>query len=226
VSLSCNSYLTDGAVILEQADVGRQYAPNCMPPADNPEGGKGMSFSGFQDFVSRVSADQPPGLGVKIEVRKGSDNLDAFAETLVSDLREHFPPDMQRVSPATRSVIIANYERMVGGELGGHWNVLGGVRWRPSAAEPDHDKTYVLITSGDVGLRKLPTHWITLRQFVKACSSLATLNNAYRGYVVLTADDKAKVPPEGALDNAAAAGGGADAFVDDATTAAASLTIS
>lgn len=224
MSLSCNSYLTDGAVILKQADVGLKYAPNCIPPADNPEGGRGMSFSRFQDFVSRVSADQPP--VVKMEVRKGSDDLDTFAETLVSDLCENFPSDMHRVSPATRSVIIANYERMVGGELGGHWNVLGGVWWRPSAAEPDHDKTYVLITSGDVGLRKLPTHWITLRQFVKACSSLATMNNAYRGYVVLTADDKAKVPPEGALDNAAGGGGGADAFVDDATTAAASLTIS
>jgi hypothetical protein len=134
---------------------------------------------------------QPPGMTANVEVRNGGDDLDAFARTLLSDLREHFPPDMERVPPARRSVIIANYERMVGGELGGHWNVLGGVWWRPSAAEPDFDQTYVLILSGDAGLRKLPTHWISLREFVKRCSSFVGSNKAYRGYVVLTLESVA-----------------------------------
>jgi hypothetical protein len=134
---------------------------------------------------------QPSDMTPKVEVRGGGDDLDAFARTLVSDLRENFPSDMQRVPPATRSVMIANYERMVGGELGGHWNVLGGVWWLPSAAEPDFDQTYVLILSGDAGLRKLPTHWISLREFVKRCSSFVGSNKAYRGYVVLTLESVA-----------------------------------
>jgi len=133
---------------------------------------------------------QPSNMTAKVEVRSGGDDLDAFARTLVSDLREHFPPDIQRASPARRSVMIVNCERMVGGELGGHWNVLGGVWWRPSAAEPDFDKTYVLITSGDAGLRRLPTHWISLHEFVKRCSS-SKRDKSYRGYVVLTLESVA-----------------------------------
>jgi GTPase SAR1 family protein len=153
-----------------------------------------------QNTLVYIGILQPPGMTANVEVRNGGDDSDAFARTLLSDLREHFPPDIQRVPPARRSVIIANYERMVGGEPGGHWNVLGGVWWRPSAAEPDFDQTYVLLMSGDAGLWKLPTHWISLREFVKTCSLFVGSNKVYRGYVVLTLESVAAAGDSGGGD--------------------------
>jgi hypothetical protein len=182
-----------------------------------------LYLSKHQNTLMYIGILQPSGLGVTVEVRNGSDDLNAFAGTLVSDLREHFPPDIQRAPPARRAVMIANYERMVDGELGGHWSPLGGVWWHPSAAEPDRDKTYVLIASGDVGPRALPPHWITLREFVLRCSSLVSKHNsAYRGYVVL----EAPAAVEGGGGDGSAAAAAADVAVDDATAASASLTIS
>ena len=127
-----------------------------------------------------------PGLGIKMEIRKGSADLQSFTSSLESDLRAHFPPGVQNSPPSPRSVVLVNYVRMIGGELTGHWSPIGGVWWRPSEERPDPDQTYVLIA--DTQATKLPPHWISLRVLVERCSSYIKRSQSYRGYVVLTAE--------------------------------------
>jgi hypothetical protein len=150
-----------------------------------------------------------PGLDIKMEVRRGSADLDSFTSALKADLRAHFPPGVQHSPPSPRSVVLVNYVRMIGGELTGHWSPIGGVWWRPSQEQPDPDQTYVLIA--DTQAAKLPPHWISLSVLVERCSSYITRSQSYRGYVVLTAE-----APPASGDGVVVGGGGSVGAADAA----------
>ena len=162
----------------------------------NPE--KGLSYSQHIEATKRfVETRKYPWT---VTPRAGSNDLEAFRETLVADLTSHFP--VNSPVPDRHSIILVNFVRAYQGKIGGHWSPLAGVRWKLANRQSGESyPTHVLIA--ETHQSHFPVHWLPFDLFVELCSSFVDRSKSYRGYMVISG-------PEFGLRHGGAEGNGAE----------------